>query len=163
LQCVDSNAESIDLEGQDEEEVVEEIPRPMGNRMAKMLARQETADVAKVSKDMVMQLDINRSCAITQLGKAEAAQTQARTTRDKFLFKLVAFNPESQVAKEWVQMKIKEAMEEAAAAKAEKRKQEIEMELALLKVEKKKVKLIKQAVAPAAGADALLTPGSEND
>ena len=51
--------------------------------------------------------------------------TQAQTTRDEFLLKLISFKPDSAEAKEWMALKISEAVTEAKEMKL-KRERELE-------------------------------------
>ena len=45
---------------------------------------------------------------------------EARTTRDEFLLKLIAFNPDAVESKEWMALKIAEAVYEAKEMKLKK-------------------------------------------
>ena len=74
-------------------------------------------------KEAYSQLQVDKHIAEAQRGKAEAAQTQARTTRDEFLLKLIAFNPDAEEAKEWISLKIVEAVSEARALKLKQKKE----------------------------------------
>ena len=64
--------------------------------------RAAKAAVKMEKKDGNTQLELDRQIAAAQRGKAKAAPTQARTLRDEFLLKLIAFNPDTAEVKEWV-------------------------------------------------------------
>jgi len=101
----DNTAEEIVVD--DEEENKEREPaRPIGIKAAKAAVKVE-------KKVAYSQLQVDKQIAEAQRGKAEAAQTQARTLRDEFLLKLIAFNPDAAEAKEWMGLKIAEAVTEA--------------------------------------------------
>ena len=115
----------------EEEKIVTEPTRPIGIKAAKAAVKGE-------KKEAYSQLQVDKQLAEAQRGKAEAAQTQARTTRDEFLLKLIAFNPNAEEAKEWISLKISEAVAEARAQKLKQQKelQAVEEEMARSKEQK---------------------------
>ena len=121
---VDANVdEDVVLDNEEEEEETKESgqekpQRPIGIKAAKAAVKAE-------KKDGNTQLEVDRQIAAAQRDKAEAAQTQLRTTRDEFLLKLISFNPDSAEAKEWMALKISEAITEAKEMKL-KRERELE-------------------------------------
>ena len=135
----DNTAEEIVVD--DEEENKEREPaRPIGIKAAKAALKVE-------KKEAYSQLQVDRQIAEAQRGKAEAAQTQARTLRDEFLLKLIAFNPAAAEAKEWMALKIAEAVTEAKEMKL-KRERELEAmeeEMARLKKAEEQKKTLKPA------------------
>ena len=114
-----------------EEEIVTESARPIGIKAAKAAVKGE-------KKETYLQLQVDKQIAEAQRGKAEAAQTQASATRDEFLLKLIAFNPDAEEAKEWISLKIAEAVSKARAQKLKHQKelQAMEEEMARLKEQK---------------------------
>ena len=142
---VDANAgEEVVIDNEEEEQTKEtddEKPeRPIGIKAAKAALKVE-------KKEAYSQLQVDRQIAEAQRGKAEAAQTQARTLRDEFLLKLIAFNPAAAEAKEWMALKIAEAVTEAKEMKLKKEREleQMEEEMARLKKAEDQKKTLKPA------------------
>ena len=66
---------------------------------------------------------MDRQIEAAQRGKVEAAQNQARTLRDEFLLKLILFNSDAAEAKEWMALKIAEAVTKAKEIKFDKKRE----------------------------------------
>ena len=116
----DANSEIV-IDDENEETKDEKPQRPIGIKAAKAALKVE-------KKEAYSQLQVDRQIAEAQRGKAEAAQTQARTLRDEFLLKLIAFNPAAAEAKEWMALKIAEAVTEAKEMKLKKERELEQME-----------------------------------
>jgi len=131
---VDPNVEE-DFNEENNQQTDKKFERPIGIKAAKAAIKAE-------KKDNNMQLEVDRQIAAAQRDKAEAAQTQARTTRDEFLLKLIAFNPDTAEAKEWMALKIAEAVTEAKEMKIKKEKEleALEEEMARSKKPEKTLK-----------------------
>ena len=132
---VDPNVEEVVIEENNQQTTDKKFERPIGIKAAKAAAKAE-------KKDANTQLEVDRQIAAAQRDKAEAAQTQAWTTRDEFLLKLIALNPESNEAKEWMVLKIVEAVSEAKELKLRKQKEleALEEEMARSKKPEKTLK-----------------------
>jgi hypothetical protein len=135
----DANSEIV-IEEENEERKDEKPQRPIGIKAAKATVKIE-------KKDTRTQLEVDRLIAAAQRGKAEAAQTQARIFKDEFLFKLIAFNPDAAEAKEWMALKIAEAVTEAKEMKLKKERELEQMveEMARSKKEVEQKKTLKPA------------------
>ena len=80
--------------------------RPIGNKAAKIVQK-------TMQKQESQQLAIDRSSIAAMEHKASGIQLAARTQRDEFHFQLFRMNPDSDASKKWMEMKLKEAVEEA--------------------------------------------------
>ena len=136
----DPNVEEVEVEENNQQMMDVKPQRPTGIKAAKAAVKTE-------KKDANTQLEVDRQIAAAQRGKAEAAQTQARTTRDEFLLKLITLNPESAEAKEWVALKIAEAVTEAKELKLKKEKEVQQMEEEMAR--SKKLEEPKKTLKPA--------------
>jgi len=135
----DANSEIV-IDEENEETKDEQPQRPIGIKAAKAAVKTE-------KKEAYSQLQVDKQIAEAQRGKAEAAQMQARTLRDEFLLKLIAFNPDAAEAKEWMGLKIAEAVTEAKEMKMKKERelQQMEEEMARLKKAEEQKKTLKPA------------------
>ena len=79
---------------------------PIGNKAAKIVQK-------TMQKQESQQLAIDRSSVAAMERKASGIQLAARTQRDEFHFQLFHMNPDSDASKKWMEMKLKEAVEEA--------------------------------------------------
>ena len=80
--------------------------RPIGNKAAKIVQK-------TMQKQESQQLAIDRSSVAAMEHKASGIQLAARTQQDEFHFQLFHMNPDSDASKKWMEMKLKEAVEEA--------------------------------------------------
>ena len=142
---VDANAgEEVVIDNEEEEQTKEtddeKTEHPIGIKAAKAALKVE-------KKEAYSQLQVDRQIAEAQRGKAETSQTQARTLRDEFLLKLFAFNPAAAEAKEWMALKIAEAVTEAKEIKLKKERdlEQMEEEMARLKKAEEQKKTLKPA------------------
>ena len=80
--------------------------RPIGNKAAKIVQK-------TMQKQESQQLTIDQSSIAAMECKVSGIQLAARTQRDDFHFQLFRMNPDSDASKKWMEMKLKEAVEEA--------------------------------------------------